>query len=272
LAFLFLIISFIALNTNFFKISPLLFAISVNLKPTGLMLVPLFLWVWYKQKKSIKDLIVSGSIVLLFTFWITSFFTDKMPWSFWIQDLWKRLFLIKPPFTTVSAFNFWYIFHAKDLVPETTKYLFLSAKVWGGILFGIVSIIAFFQVKYRKLETFFMAMFTSAFGAWLFMTNMYERYLFTGLISLLFLSIYRKKLFKYFVILSVIYLFNMYNGWWFPDKFVFLKELFLWNDRLITRIFSVINIFIYGYVLWLVRDAYWPQIKTFFKKIGKIGS
>lgn len=272
LAFLFLIISFILLNTDFFEFGPLLFAISINLKPTGLMLVPLFLWVWYKQKKSTKDLIVGGVAALVFTFWITSFFTNKMPWDFWMQDLWKRLFLVKSPFTTVSAFNFWYIFHAKDLVPEMTKYLFLSAKVWGEIAFVIVSIIAFFQVKYKKLETVFMAMFTSGFGAWLFMTNMYERYLFTGLVSLLFLSIYRKKLFKYFVILSVIYLFNMYNGWWFPYKFVLGKELFLWDSRLITRIFSAINVFIYGYVLWLVRDAYWPQMKTFFKKFGKIGS
>lgn len=267
LAFLFLIISFLILNSKWFWWSPIIFAISINLKPTGLILVPLFLFIWYKQKKSIKSLVLSIIVSILLTLLITSFFTNQNPLYFSTHDLWKRLFLTKTPFTTISAFNFWYIFHAKDLVSETTKYLFLSAKNWGYFLFFVVSTISFIQIKYRKMETFFAAMFISSFGAWLFTTNMYERYLFPGLLSLFFLSIYRKKLFKYFVILSIIYLFNMYNGWWFPQNWIWLKELFLWKGRLLTRIFSITNVLIYVYIVYSMKNDYWPSIKTFFKKI-----
>lgn len=102
------------------------------------------------------------------------------------------------------------------------------------------------------MDSVLAAVFISSFGGWLFLTNMYERYVFAGVVSLLFLSIYRKKFFKYFIILSLIYIFNMYNGWWFPEKIVWLRELFLWNDRLITRLLSAANVVIYGYVVWLI--------------------
>lgn len=245
LASVFLIISFILLNSRYIFFSPLLFALSLNLKPTGLILAPLFLWVFYKQRRYKLQFLLGFIISLIFTLYITSLFTQKPLIEFIRNDLIHRLFSTKTPFTVVSSFNFWFIFHAKSLVSEMTPYLFIPAKIWGYIFFTIITFISFLIVKAKKIDTIFLSIFISSFGAWLFMTNMYERYVFAGLVSLLLFCIYHPKYFKYFLIFSFIFWINLYHGWWQPPQLDLLKDILLWNNRLFPRLLSIVNVFAY---------------------------
>ena len=245
LATLFLIPSFILLNSRFVLLAPILFAISLNLKPTGLILVPLFLWVFYKQRRSFVQFLIGTAISLVFTIYISSLFTNRPLYNFLTIELPHRLFEVKTPFTVVSSFNFWFIFHAKDLISESTPYLFISAKNWGYLIFSVISLLSFFVVKHKKTDTIFLAIFLSSFGGWLFLTNMHERYVFAGLVSLLFYSIYHPKYFKYFIILAMTVWCNLYYGWWQPVQLDVLKNIFLWSNNFIPRILSLINVVLY---------------------------
>ena len=264
LAFVWLILSFILLTSKFSVLSPLLFAIAVNLKPTGLILAPLFIWGWIRQKQPVMKLVLGGIMAFAFSWWSVSWFTSKPIVAFVMGDLYHRLFEVKPHFTTVSAFNVWYVFHTKDLVGEMTRYLSIPALYWGYFGFLLVSVFSFILVKTKKLETIFSALFVSGFGGWLVMTNMYERYVFTGVVSLLLLSIYQRRYFRYFVLLSVIYLFNMYNGWWHPVEWVWLKEFFLWNNRIVTRILALVNVAVYLRILWRMKGDYLSKTKSIY--------
>lgn len=246
LSFLFLIISFVLLTTKRSIWAPLLYAIAINLKPNCVILAPLFLVVWFKQKQPWRNLILGGLLAGIFSVWTVTWFNAGK-----IMDL---FFLLAKRLNTSeglinqNSFNFWYLFFPfpSKVGFETTKYLFLTAKTWGWILLGVVSLLSFRLVKYKKLETVFLSIFTIGFGGWLFMTGMHERYSFFAIVSLLFYSIYKKEYWKYFVILSSIYFLSMFYVFSVPQQLDGIKIVFAWADQLVPKILSLINLFIYG--------------------------
>jgi Gpi18-like mannosyltransferase len=73
LSFLFFIIAFSLITSKKYSIlSPLFFAIAGNLKPNCILLLPLFLFIWYRHKISFGKLIIGGLIALIFSFWTIS--------------------------------------------------------------------------------------------------------------------------------------------------------------------------------------------------------
>ncbi|MPM69346.1 hypothetical protein SDC9_116291 [bioreactor metagenome] len=253
LSFLFLIIAFILLRSKKYPIwSPLIFAIAVSLKPNCILLILIFLFIWYKQKQTIGKLILGGLIAVFFVLWTVSWFTDTNPLLFSIKMI--KGSLIREGLMTANAFNFWYIWFPfpQRVVFETTKYIGLSAKNWGYVLFLITTFLAMKVVKYKKMETIFGAMFIAGFGSWMFMTGMHERYSFFAIVALLFYSIYKKKYLKYFIILSTIYFLAMFHVFVFITKLLIIKDIFAWNVQIVPRILSLINLFIYGRVTYLM--------------------
>ena len=73
------------------------------------------------------------------------------------------------------------------------------------------------------------------------MTRMHERYTFPALIPLLILCFYNRSFYKYFVVLSITHLLNVYNWWWIP-KIPFLMN-FLKID-ITVRVISFLNLFL----------------------------
>jgi hypothetical protein len=92
------------------------------------------------------------------------------------------------------------------------------------------------------------AMFIIAFSAWLFMVTMHERYLFSAVVIGLILVGRYPKLFWYWILLSSIFWLNMFNGWWVPLKWLWLKNILTWGGEFygtIPRILSIINIWLF---------------------------
>ena len=255
LSFLFLIIAFILLTTKRSIWAPLLYAIAINLKPDCVILVPLFLVVWFKQKLPWRNLILGGLLAGIFSLWtVTWFNAGKITDLFFL--LAKRL-NTSEGLITLNSFNLWYVFYPfpTKIVFETTKYLFFPAKTWGWIFLAIISLFSFKLVKYKKLETIFLSMFTIGFGGWLFMTGMHERYAFFGMVALLFYSIYKKEYWKYFMILSSIYFLSMFYVFSVPQQFDVIKVFFDWSNQLLPRLLSLVNLFIYAkIILTSVKD------------------
>ncbi len=256
ISFLFLIVSFILLTTKRSIWAPLLYAMAINLKPDCVILAPLFLFVWFKQKQPWRNLILGGALAAIFSLWTVSWFAKSK-----ILDL---LFLLgkrlntSEGLITLNAFNFWGIFYPfpSRIAFETAKFLSLSVKTWGWLCLGVVTLFSFKLVKYKKIETIFLAIFTVGFGGWLFMTGMHERYAFFGMVALLFYSIYKEKYLKYFVVLSTIYFLSMFYVFSVPQQLDGIKLIFDWGNQFVPRLLSLINLLVYLKVILVsVKDA-----------------
>lgn len=250
LSFLFLIISFLLLFSKRSIWSPLLYAIALNLKPDSIFLIPLYLFVWFKRKQPWRNLILGGLLAGVFSLWTVTWFNRG--------DLLGLLILLpkrlqtSEGLITLNAFNFWSVLFPfpSVVVFEATKYLWIPAKTWGYIFWGLITLFSVKLVKPKKIETVFLTIFTVSFGSWLLMTGMHERYAFYGLVGLLLYSIYKKEYFKDFVILSVIFFLAMFYVFSVPQSLDGIKTIFNWGGQLAVRILSGVNIFIYGKIFW----------------------
>lgn len=239
LAFIFLILAFIFISSKKSWLSPLLFAIAINLKPTGLIFTPLYFWIWYRQRQPIRKLIIGSTVAAVFTYYIISLFASRSPISYFSNEIVTRIFFTIKPLTHVNSFNLWYLINPQKNISANDPFLFFNATIWGYLIYFVISLISFSIVKYKKLDSIFASLFIAGFGGWLFMANMHERYVYAGLVSLLFLSIYKHQYFKYFIILSIIFFINL--------LFAFHPETFSFIDKytIFYQILSLANIILY---------------------------
>ena len=254
LSFLFLIIAFILLMSKKYSVmSPIVYAIAANLKPNCALLLPIFLYVWYKQKQSFWKLLLGGLVAIIFTFWTVSWFTDQNVFVYTFTVLAKRL-STGEGLINYNAFNFWYIFYpfSRPGVLDTSMYWLLSAKNWGWVMVLISTVLSLKVIKKNKLESIFAAMFIAGFGSWLFMTGMHERYSFLAILPLLLFAVYKKKYLKYFLILSTIYTLNLIIAYWPYEICLEIKRVLELNNFLVARILSLANLIIYIRIVFLM--------------------
>ncbi|MFA5532031.1 MAG: hypothetical protein WDA13_00330 [Candidatus Shapirobacteria bacterium] len=254
LSFVFLIVAFILLiSKKYSGLSPLLYVIAANLKPNCVLLLPIFLYVWYKQKHSFKKLILGGIVAIIFTFWTISWFTDQNVFIYAFTILVKRM-STSDGLINYNAFNFWYIFfpYQKPYVLDTNFYWILSAKYWGWFMILVTSILSLKVIKKDRLETIFAAMFIAGLGSYMFMTGMHDRYAFLAIIPLFLVSIYKRKYFKYFLIMSTIYTLNLFIAY-SPWQIVLeIKKIVEFDNFLTARILSFVNVILYIRVTYLM--------------------
>jgi len=247
LSFLFLIISFMLLTSKKYSIiSPLFYAVAANLKPNCILLLPVFLFAWYKQKHPGWKIIVGGLLALVFSFWTVSWVTDKNIFNYTFTILINRL-STGEGLISYNAFNFWYIFYPfyHPYVHDDIFWGILSAKNWGLLMVLITTILSLKAIKNKKIENIFAAMFVAGFGSWLFMTGMHERYSFLAIVPLFLCSIFRKQYLKYFLILSTIFTLNLFIAYWPYEIYLEFKKILEWNTFLVARVLSLINLIIY---------------------------
>ena len=248
-SFLFLLLAFILLIRRFLFMAPLLLLISVELKPTSLIFVPLFLYIYFRLKPKLPEVVIGVvSSIILFAYSI-SMFTDRNIFNFLQGELLPRIFSKSEPRVSTNAFNFWRIFIGNAALNQDTILFLLPTKVWGYALFLVTYVISLKILKVVTAENIFKSLFIIGGGGFLFLTNMLDRYFFPGVAFLLILTIYQKGLFKYWLILSFIFWLNLFNQWWFPDSLGILREILLWQGSFITRILAGINVIVFILVL-----------------------
>lgn len=270
LSFIFLIVSFLFLYSKKYSItSPLLYSIAANLKPNCLLFLPIYLYVWYKQKQTTLKLLIGGLIAIVFSLWTVSWFTNDNVIVYTITVLSKKL-NTSDGFINYNAFNFWYIFFPyipNNNALDNNIFFMLSAKTWGWIFSIITIILSFKAIKKDKIETLFASMFISGFGFWLFMTGIHERYSFLAIMPLLLISIYKKEYLKYFYFFSIIFSLNLFHAYWPWENFGWVKQIFHFNNFLIPKILSGLNITLYFLLTKLLLKKNLNKIP--FKKVSK---
>lgn len=252
LSALFLILSLILLLKRRLIISPLILFISIQLKPTSLIFIPLFIWIYWKHKPSARQIIISCVLLAVIFIYLITLFTDKNIFVFLHKDLIPRIFLKSEFRVSTNSFNFWHILIGNNALNSNTPFLLIPAQIWGWAIFLVFNIYAVKITKVLKLENIFIAMFLVGAGGWLFLTNMLDRYFFAGVVVLLFVSIYKKNLLKYWIILSLIFWMNLYSQWWFPSNLDLLHQLLVWQDGLLTRFLSLVNVVVFLRVVQLM--------------------
>jgi len=218
----------------------------------------LFLFIIIKTKVDFKKILLAGIICLLINYFIFAPFTDTNLISFTFNSLLPRIF-DRPPRLTTNAYNFWHIFSLNRDWSDQTHFLFIPANVWSGLLYIAINYIAFKIVQVKNKGSIVAAIFIVSFGSWLFMTNMLDRYSFVGIVAGLILSIYNYKVFKYWLLLSLIYWLNLFRGWWFPEFLWPLKYLLTTNNHLAGLFLSIGNVAAYIRIIQLLfENNFWP--------------
>jgi hypothetical protein len=250
---------------------PVLMAISVLIKPTAFIFGPLFVWMAIKDKTKIKQVVAGGILALAGYFLLVTIISPRSFLQFNL-NLQKEMFVKGEMWTWVNTFNWWRL-----ITPYLTDYrqLFLgiSLKIWGYIMFAGVNILAFKICQKRTWDDGLKAIFIISFGGWMTMTTMHERYLFAAVVTGLILAMENRKLLKYWILLSLIFAVNMYNGWWWPESFNWLKNILTWGnfmDGPVPKILSAINL---GLMILMIKELFKKIDKPIIKKYngGKDG-
>lgn len=239
---LFLLLAFLLLRKKDFLFSPTLFLISIELKPTALIFVPFFLYLYFKQRPPVGKILFGFFAALALFILSCLIFTNENLVQF-LNDLKRIIFLKSEMRISTNAFNFWRIFIGNRALSDDSVLFLLPTKIWGYLCFLVLNILGWFISRKLTWHNMFSSLFIIGAGSWLFLTNMLDRYFFAGVVSLLILSIWKPSLLKYWLALALVFSLNLYNQWFYPS--MALKDWLLWNDALITRVLALVNVVLF---------------------------
>ena len=223
---------------------PLMF-ISLFIKPTWMLLVPLFLFLFYKAKKEMKDVAV-GVLLVTVIFLVSTYPFSGSEIVLFAKDtiLGNMLPAAKgTPMASISAFNFHTIFYQIDSVLASNTFLGIPVNILGILGFVFINLITFKYLSKSKTTTLnrvMFAIFFISFGGYLFLTNMLERYFFAGFAPLIIIAFIRPKRLSPVVVINLILFANLV--WVFYRRSVHIvNHLFIdYNFFLITTLSVII--------------------------------
>lgn len=241
--FLFLVSIYFLIYKQRHIVSTIFLTLAFLIKPTVLIFLPVYIFIFVKKnglKKSIIDLFIA--IIIFVAFFIP--FTTKNIFVFTIDTYLNKILAAQSlPYATNGAFNFWTLAtQAKSVVD--TPYRLIGYSIVGVINIFIIWCLS----KSKKItEDFFMALFLSGLGAFLFLTKMHERYSLLPLVFILIYTLKNKKFTKWYVVLSVTSFINHYRNWAVPRLDFMMKPI---ESILFAYIISTMNVLIFFYLFW----------------------
>jgi hypothetical protein len=137
--------------------------------------------------------------------------------------------------------NFWALFYGlKPQLDEILVFNLLSARLFSLIISSLFYIYICIQLyKNYSTKQLILSIVQITLVTFTFMTRMHERYTFPSLIPIFILSISDRKFLKFFILLSLTHMINIYHWWWFPH-INFLVNLF--EQEIIVRLVSLTNV------------------------------
>lgn len=204
------------------NLGALLFLVAVLTKPQSGLLLPVVLYLYFRDLRLDKHYIrristglLAGIIVYLvivLPFYSPTEKAGSMPRFldpfYWLFDLYFRS-IQDYPYATANAFNFWTL-AGGQIQPDTMPFLGLSYLWWGNILLAAGIIYAFVcilksRASFHSVSYFsFLVLFTS----FMFMTRMHERYLLPAIIFITVCCMFEKRHLLVAMTLSICVFFN----------------------------------------------------------------
>ena len=247
---------YILMYSKRYLTSAVLFTVSLLVKPTILIFLPIYL-IFFINKfgwlNFLKSFLVSNALFLLF---FIPFLSNQMSALSGYKIYFEKILLTQSlPYTTNSAYNFWAITTKIQQIKDSSSFLFnISYQFWGLLFTGLffLFIIYLFLKKEGKISSPYNSLFLSSFVSFLFLTKMHERYIILILPFLLISSIKNRKLIFWFVAISIIGFLNMYQSWPVPKLEIVLSML---NNYYIYGFLSLLNILIFLYLLFRFKKS-----------------
>ena len=247
---LFYVLTFILLLQKRILLSGTTLAISLLIKPQGVVLLPLIFLMIIKEKWQIAEFLKGFGVFLLVYLGGFVPFSNKLNI---LQFIFERysVSLNQYQYTSLNAFNFWAI-GQRWWIPNSQLWLGISLQYWGMTIFSVISglILWNFWRKYRAntvAEKLFILNFSLSLlflGSFILLTRVHERLLLTPLIFLMLAAIFKKELWIFVGILSITYVANLYFSFiWITQNFRYVL-----NESIIN-IICAINIFVFVILL-----------------------
>ncbi|KKR11462.1 MAG: hypothetical protein UT39_C0007G0027 [Candidatus Woesebacteria bacterium GW2011_GWA1_39_21] len=246
----FVFLAFYLLKKNKPELSLLSYALSVYIKVSLLIFIPIYVYLFIKEKYKPTIYVKSVILVLLVVVGLTVPFAKGNP-LVWLYDLYQnKIFAQQLQVITANAFNIWTTIASIHEKPQTLYLGPLTYRMWGTLSF-ILSylVLIFFFIKSKAKDVYF-TLSLIAFSSFMLMTNMHERYLYPFFPFFTAVTVSNKKLLKVYIIVSIISLLNLYNFWWYP-KISFIVGFLSFSDRLMPRILGFVMFLIYLYLFKL---------------------
>ena len=256
LSFLLVLSAFLTLK-KYPLASPIFFSLSLGVKPTSAIFIPFYLYLLYLHRKLYLAYFTGIIFSVLFNLYLIQLFSPNSDILIFTRHRLLPAVINKSEYrVTVNSYNFWYLLVGDRNVNHRSPFLFFSYFTYSLIALVIVNFLAIkFYCQKHLSSKFFISLFTVAFGTWLFGTNMLERYLFAGIVSLLFLSTHQFRYFKIWLIASLVFFINLYKNWWVPNLFIVLKYFYQSHTLISTSLFPLFNLAIYFYLLKHFNDS-----------------
>ncbi len=230
----------------------LFLALSFYIKASLLIFLPIFAIVAYKQKHSMVEWAKAVCLTAVVIAVATLPFSKTEPFE-WLYKLYiDKVFGQQLEIITANAFNLWAAVAGIHERPQTTLLGPLTYQLWGEILFGLFYIpILYFVYKAKTVSTVFWGLALSGLASFMLLTNMHERYLYPAFPAFTILVAQNRKLLWSYIIISIIYVLNLYNFWWFP-RIEVLVQIMSAGNRVAPRVLGLTNFLIF---LWIYSKS-----------------
>ncbi|MCW1949418.1 MAG: hypothetical protein KIH89_003215, partial [Candidatus Shapirobacteria bacterium] len=269
-------LGFLTIFSNFILLSPLFFITGILFKPTILILAPIFACVFiknYRQRlyshKLIKLFFIFFSCLTIVWLSFKPFIPSNVDAIPYIASIFNHRISTSSKglnLASISAFNLYSLIFRIDQTYATNENSFFQLKDFGlsiFIFFNILLIYKLFKTPKTSFNHILFYIFIISQAAFLFLTNMLDRYFIPGLISsVIIMVLYWKKFGELMILQQTIWLSNLIYAFYYRDNQL-IFSIFRNYNFLFIRILSLINLLIFFFILKqsLYPKAFSPNIK-----------
>ncbi|OGY09754.1 MAG: hypothetical protein A2782_02865 [Candidatus Blackburnbacteria bacterium RIFCSPHIGHO2_01_FULL_43_15b] len=250
----FALLAFVLLIERKFFFAFFAIMLSLYIKLSLIIFLPVFFVVALKQKYALKQWVIALLAPILIISVLTIPFSQKAEPFGWLITLYKdKVFTQQLQVITANAFNLWAAVAGIHEKPQTLLLGPLQYAQWGELLLGIAYLPAIYLVwRKQEIKSVMWSLSIIAFSSFMLATNMHERYLYPLFAPLTILVCLYSFLLPLYIIVSLVSLVNLYNFWWFP-KIDFIVQIMSVKDRIAPRILGLIN---FGFFLYFYKQFY----------------
>ena len=223
---------YLLVHTKRSMLSTLCFTLGLLVKPTTIVFMPVYLFMWIKKNGLNKFAValLINNLVFCVAMWPFLGKADAIfaPYQIYLHRIIEAQSIA---FVTNGAFNAWAIVTQLQGIKDTSVFLFgVPYAIWGYLItsMGIVMIIRKLLTKSKAdNQKVYYALFLSALVSFLFLTKMHERYTMLILPFLLLAALKDKNLMKWYAIFSLLSFLNLYHSWPVPRVEILYQALSL---------------------------------------------
>jgi Gpi18-like mannosyltransferase len=255
---LLIFIAIYLLHEKKYAFSSAMFAVSILMKPQGIIFLPILFFELVRQRK-IKNFIFSALAALVTILVIIIPFSINQQNPLWIVNLYTKT-ISEYPYASVNAFNFFSLIGGNYKSYNTNLFL-VNYHTLGMLFIVITTLIGWFvYIKGNNRKYVSAIALLQIAGVFTFSVGMHERYLFPAVALAVLSYIYLKD--KRFMILAIGFSITSYIN---ISTILFNLKASIFNN--LMGITSILNIVLVAYLLKVLLDNVVDKFSLKYKRI-----